>query len=716
MVAVIGIGTERVPKLQRFASLALCVGVLAQPRLGEAASKGSSIPVGAVPAWVKPLPMPARLVASGSGALIHDEQERFAPGERQAFVHLAYGVSKPSDVQQGSELSVRYAPDFERLTLNFVRLYRDGKPMDALRSADIRVLDTEVDRERFLYDAGQNVVIVLEDVRPGDAIEWAYTVFGQNPAEANHVLAIPRLGHPAPVKSQLIRLLTPSTAKVRYRLHGGAHPPAVTTIADFTEFAWSQSDVPAVEDEGDVPSWHVPGPWAEVSDFSSWGDVAEWARPLYTEFGRLPSELEALIEQWRRLPTDEAKLLAAVRYVQEEIRYLGMQIGPHSLIPHPPNQTYLRRFGDCKDKTLLLVAVLRQLGIVAVPALVSSRQGRRLTERLPSPLAFDHVITKVTLAGRVYWFDSTVSNERGDLRSHAFSEFHFALPIEKGTVALEALLSPPGFVLLSEIEENYELGDLASPIELTVKTVLRGARADDFRARVEQQTLEDLAREYSNFFAKRFDGLHMLTAPVVQDDQVGNVVRVEEHYRIASLFRDDEVRLTPWSFEEVTAPPEIVQRKTPLHLVHPFAAEHRIILNYTQRPDFELPKCDADDGALRFVAHSAEAAKSGKTLVTFTLRSLTDAIEIERVQEHLALRRRIDRALELRLRRPEPAATGSGPRWSPSGTHLGAAMLGGLGVVLLQAVTRRKRRLRCQSRASGSSTSGASESTGASPS
>src|SRR3546814_18600193 len=93
--------------------------------------------------------------------------------------------------------------------------------------------------------------------------------------------------------------------------------------------------------------------------------------------------------------------------VQNEIRYLyrGMENGNY--VPQAPEATWSLRYGDCKAKTLLLLAMLDQLGIEARPALVSSAFGDLLRDRLPTLGAFDHVIVEAKIAGTAMWLDGT---------------------------------------------------------------------------------------------------------------------------------------------------------------------------------------------------------------------------------------------------------------------------------------------------------------------
>ena len=93
------------------------------------------------------------------------------------------------------------------------------------------------------------------------------------------------------------------------------------------------------------------------------------------------------------------------------MRYVALLMGSGDYIPASAETTWSRRFGDCKAKTALLTGILRELGVTAVPVLVSSTAGDGLDQRLPMLAAFDHVIVRATIGPRDYYLDGTRSGD-----------------------------------------------------------------------------------------------------------------------------------------------------------------------------------------------------------------------------------------------------------------------------------------------------------------
>ena len=99
------------------------------------------------------------------------------------------------------------------------------------------------------------------------------------------------------------------------------------------------------------------------------------------------------------LPAERmARIQAIVARLHEEVRYTGVEFGAARLTPMRPSEVIQRHYGDCKDKATLLVAMLRQAGVPANLALLSTGPGRDANAALPGMSQFDHAIVFVPAA------------------------------------------------------------------------------------------------------------------------------------------------------------------------------------------------------------------------------------------------------------------------------------------------------------------------------
>jgi hypothetical protein len=128
---------------------------------------------------------------------------------------------------------------------------------------------------------------------------------------------------------------------------------------------------------------------------------------------------------------------AALELVQDEVRYVYVGLNGGNLTPVSAEETWERRYGDCKGKTALLLTLLDELGIEAEAVLVNSEGGDHVPEMLPSPYAFDHVLVRATIDGADYWMDGTIPGDATLLRRHPIMDYRAVLPLTAGESGLE---------------------------------------------------------------------------------------------------------------------------------------------------------------------------------------------------------------------------------------------------------------------------------------
>jgi tetratricopeptide (TPR) repeat protein len=95
-----------------------------------------------------------------------------------------------------------------------------------------------------------------------------------------------------------------------------------------------------------------------------------------------------------------------VARLQRDVRYTGVEFSDASIVPRSPAETLQRRYGDCKDKAALLVALLRAAGIPASVALLRTGSGLDTDPDLPGLGVFDHAIVYVPGPPAI-WIDAT---------------------------------------------------------------------------------------------------------------------------------------------------------------------------------------------------------------------------------------------------------------------------------------------------------------------
>ena len=150
-----------------------------------------------------------------------------------------------------------------------------------------------------------------------------------------------------------------------------------------------------------------PVPRVMFSTFQNWAEVADWYADLERE-RRIPTaEIRAKADEIAHgQRDDEAKAQALYYWVSQNIRYVSLSFGVGRYQPHAAAEVLSNRYGDCKDKTTLLEAMLEAEGLHAHAVLASSMVD--VDPDIPNPLQFDHALRSCRSRARILWLDSTV--------------------------------------------------------------------------------------------------------------------------------------------------------------------------------------------------------------------------------------------------------------------------------------------------------------------
>jgi transglutaminase-like putative cysteine protease len=647
-----------------------------------------SLSVGPAPAWVVAPMDPLREVEHGEEQsedldyLVSERQVRTRP--QQAFVHFAYRVMAPAGLSSGAEFAVTFDPAYERVAFHHLRVIRDGKAEDRLDVGAFEILREERDRDRALYDGRLTAVHHLRDVRVGDIVHYAYTVTGSNPVFGDRYVDALYLGWGKPVRQFRYRILTPAEHAwpLVHRVRGESDwPPRTRVLPDGSrEATWQRSPLPSLLGDPDRPGWHFFYPLLQLGEFANWSEVVEWGLPLYSGSAEHPA-LRAKTEELRAAAPDAAgRVLAALGFVQDEVRYLGIELGANSHRPSPPELTIERRFGDCKDKTLLLCTLLRGLGIEADPALVHSGHGRSfstasarvasagsaagLHASLPTPLAFDHVIARVRLPdGTVVWLDPTRTHQTGPLAERTAGDFGQALVLRAGETGLTDMQRPAGAAGRLREKVEFTSRALDQPVEMDVTSIYEGDRATSMRAYLAGRTATQLTRDYLNYYLQKYPGITSRAAVSWTDDREHNQVRVREFYEVPDFWtlRDDGIwraELHPHAISDLVRVPGSQSRTSPLALAHPNDVFVEVKINLHESWPVEAGEADFEDAFVRYTSTTLPLEQGIRLTYHYVTKS--DHVPASDVAGHAAVLAKIRNDLTLTLTKNTKLGGGAG--------------------------------------------------------
>lgn len=396
--------------------------------------------VAPAPAWIAPAPP----VLKADSAVRFDEQVLVDGDTTTVYVDTMRQASSPEALLQMGTLSLSWQPDHGDLTLHRLEILRGDQVIDVLGKGEgITVIRREAGLERLMVDGQLTAVKHIEGLRVGDALRMVFSLSERDTVLAGHVQDALVL-FPAPLKVGFGRARL--VWKTDQPLTVKSLIPNLPLTPKPLDGTWTELVVPLPvpklpDTPKNAPSRYTAQPLIQFSSFPDWAAVAKVMRPLYAVKGTIApgSDLAARVDAIAAHSPDPLRRMAdALRLVQDEVRYELIAMGNGNYVPQTPADTWAKRYGDCKAKTMLLLAILDRLGITAEPVMANSKRGDAVPDLVPSALAFDHVFVHATVGGEDFWLDGTMLGSRlADIRD--VPRYGYVLPMGSDAPTLRDL-------------------------------------------------------------------------------------------------------------------------------------------------------------------------------------------------------------------------------------------------------------------------------------
>ncbi|OGC02173.1 hypothetical protein A2V82_00625 [candidate division KSB1 bacterium RBG_16_48_16] len=217
-----------------------------------------------------------------------------------------------------------------------------------------------------------------------------------------------------PVLISRYSLFTSSKWPVSWRTIGvEAKPEEIYQGSNIKKYKWELHDIePFVAEEAMPPLDRVVASVLfSPPGIESWDDFASWYHSLIK--GRLQPNAETA-ELAHRLTdpmsSEREKLQHLYEFVRDKIRYVAIEIGIGGYQPHFAHEVQKNRYGDCKDKVILLCALAQAIGMDVRPVIISTAQNGKVDTTVTSHTLFNHVIARAVLPdSSEIWMDATDS-------------------------------------------------------------------------------------------------------------------------------------------------------------------------------------------------------------------------------------------------------------------------------------------------------------------
>ena len=345
----------------------------------------------------------------------HFSHDVLPTGQSRYTTHQVVKILTERGIQKYGDIAIPYQPAAQNIGVNIARtITADGTvlypPDEAFNDATPPGLLSQ-----NLYSDAMWKVISMVGLAPGVCVEYQVTLEDKVPGGETWITGGYNFQGTEATLETSYALQMPKMWHLQWKiandtLNTGAQKPEVSyTENDTVIYIWRYGETPALAIEDGMPHINDTAPRLRYSSIADWNDVYMWYKELakgkYTPDAKIKERVQQLT---RELTTKEEKIRAIYHFVATNIRYVGIELGQSAYQPSPAAEVFQVQYGDCKDKTTLLISMLDLVGIKAYPVMMSIAPYERIDTGLPALNQFNHMIAAIPTGLNTYiWLDPT---------------------------------------------------------------------------------------------------------------------------------------------------------------------------------------------------------------------------------------------------------------------------------------------------------------------
>jgi len=440
-------------------------------------------------------------------------------------------------IEQAGEIEVDFLPHYQQLVIHRVNITRQGEVLNKLQTSHYFVSETVRSNADQLHSGPGQIRIVFNDLHPGDILDFSYSVIGVRPSMTQEFTVSMPLTTCYPLMYRRLMVFKPISKKLHWKASGGTYTYNSINVAllpgyDALCFT-AEPKYLAHKTEG-IPLQHAPESIVFITDRQSWSDVVSTVSKDYQVSEETRDYLRTTImSPLLKLNSVEDQIVACLDYVQRRIRYVSFNEPVHFRRPYPVEQTIENGFGDCKNKSFLLVAMLEVVGVEAFAALVNSTSPDYPSHTLPTGSAFNHVVVFIFYQEKAYWVDPTYEGEEGNLDIRGTVTRGDALVLSPLAQDLVRINSDQ--ISCTSVRECFDFTHVCSDqLTIKVKTIFRGSETGGIRSYVAEVGEEKYKQNLIDFYKQRFSKISWEEFSL-EDDIINNTITVAERYSVRNV-------------------------------------------------------------------------------------------------------------------------------------------------------------------------------------
>lgn len=243
-------------------------------------------------------------------------------------------------------------------------------------------------------------------------------------------------------ESKLI-VITPKNLDIRYKQFNYPGSPEISEEKDNKVYTWEIKNTPAKITEQFQPSWREILPMVTIAptsfeiqgykgEMSSWENFGMFINSLLKGRDAIPDAVKQKVHELTDGVADKReKVRVLYNYLQQNTRYISIQLGIGGWQPFDANYVYTKRYGDCKALSNYMVALLKEVGINANYVLIKAGDDEDILTDFPSN-QFNHATVCVPMGKDSMWLECTSQTVAAGYQGDFTGNRHALLIDDKG--------------------------------------------------------------------------------------------------------------------------------------------------------------------------------------------------------------------------------------------------------------------------------------------
>lgn len=312
-------------------------------------------------------------------------------------------------------LSFNYTLPYSQVEIKKLDVIKpDGRMISVDIKANAREMVDDSQMYANIYNPNDKILrVTIPEIEIGDCVRYVTCETTYKAIIPDAWFDMELLESTSPVVHFRYEIIAPKDRPVMKR---GIPDRIANTVADFViqdgdkiKYVWEAKSVPRIFEEPNMPPIQSVVQRVLASTINSWEDVSKWYWNLcLPHLNATTPEMDKTVKDLIKDKTNDMDKIKAIYYfVAQEVRYMGIttETDAPGFEPHDVSITFNNRYGVCRDKAALLVAMLKLAGYKAYPIMIMV--GAKLDKDVPLPF-FNHAVSCVELPdGKMVFMDST---------------------------------------------------------------------------------------------------------------------------------------------------------------------------------------------------------------------------------------------------------------------------------------------------------------------